>query len=65
MTYSHEDTTRRTRVIASLAVVASVALPALAIWSPIAPLAIPLAIALPFAAMTVVESSIQRDRLHH
>lgn len=65
MTYQHEDTTKRTRIVAALSVAACLALPALTCWTPVAPLAIPLAMVVPFAAMTVVESAIQRDRIHH
>lgn len=63
MTYRHEETSHRTRNVAIVAVSATVALTAIAALTA-APLLVPIAIALPYAAMTVVEREIERDRAH-
>lgn len=61
MTYRHEETTKRTRTIAFLSAGATVVLTGAAAFTATASFLIPLAMVLPFVAMTVVEREIERD----
>jgi len=65
MIYVHEEVSKKTCRIAGVCVAATLAVPVLAaIFAPTAPLLVPLAVALPFISMTVLDSQISGDHHH-